>query len=475
MTKAVFNKLIREFIHTKKQLLFLAICFLGTGLLMPLFTANFRTLTMTTMGIAILFLNFTISGLYTEEKEKRTIETLLSSPVTIQDLIRAAFLCYFPAVMLFSIFTLGAQTILVYLLHHTLPLFNIQLLFLGLLYLLIMVFLVYTGITISLVSESVIQASKRMSVRSFSNLILFSTGIYLMESGNAINFFILMAPCALILTVLLFYKIRSQKKRITIERVFGGTSKNKTQAAIHSNNSTVKPNLLGAIFRHEVALAKTYSLLNIHMLLMVFIPAMLLYCISLLPEYQQYGLYTWPISCALLLVLRIPTNFISISIGGEKAYKTFESLLSTPAPLGQIFVGKILPSVILSGTILALSSIATLATSNVLQFLKGEPFSFINYSLFEWIMILGAGLQLTVLMVFITGYLSLTSKSPRAGLWIASFATLALGIPYILVLIFANGSIPASLLFSILILLLNFLCFFVVLKKIDRKILLERI
>lgn len=475
MTKVVFNKLVREFIHTKKRLLFLALCFLAVGCVMPLFTANFRTLTMTTMSVAILFLNFTMAGLYVEEKEKRTMETLLSSPVTLQDLIRAAFFCYFPAVMLFTVFTLAMQTILVFLLHHTLLAYNAPLLFMGLLILLVMVFLVYTGITISLTSSSVVQAGKRMSARAFGNLILFSGGLILMESGNSISFFVLMGPYAFILAVLLAYKIASQKKHITIERVLLGIAKGQLQAARHSSEGDRRTSLTRAIFFHEVALAKTYSLLNRHMLLMVFIPALLLYGVTMLPEYGNYGLFTWPIACALLLVLRVPTNLISISIGGEKAYKTFESLLSTPAPLSQIFIGKILPSVLLSSTILSLSSIVTLATANILSLLQGVTGTFVNYSLFEWIMILGAGLQLAVFMVFITGYLSLTSKSPRAGLWVASFATLALGIPYILILIFARGNALVALFFSILIVIVNALCFSIVLKKIDRKILLEKI
>lgn len=475
MTYPVFTKLAREFIHTKKQLLFLVICFAAVGCVLPLFIRDFRTLTMTTMSVAILFLNFALAGLYAEEKEKRTIETLLSSPVSIQNLIYAAFFCYFPAIFLFSFLTLGMQTIVVFLLYHTLPAGGYFLMFMGLLYVLVLAFLVYTGITVSLLASNVIQASKRMSARSFGNLILFSAGIILMESGNALAFYVVMVPYAFFAAVLLVYKIATQKKHITVEKVFWGTQKNRPQGHIHMEDSAGKKNVTGVIFRHEVLLAKTYSLLTLHMVLMLFIPSALLYGIKLVPEYGQQGLFTWPIACALLLVLRVPTNFISISIGGEKAYKTFESLLSTPAPLNQIFIGKIMPSVLLSSIILFISSLGTLLTANILRLLEGTPFTFINYSLFEWIMIVGAGLQLTILMVFITGYLSLTSKSPRAGLWVASFATLVLGAPYILVLVFARGNILASLLFTISLLLLNALCFLIVLKKIDRKVLLEKI
>lgn len=465
MTKAVFARLWRQERRQKKQIPFLLVCTGLVGGLLPLFTSDVRTLRLAVLGVCILFVNLNAACLYAEEKDKKTLETLLSSPVTPAGLVGGAFCFYYALLAGFSLLTLALQQLLA-------P--GGAAGFMLLLYPLVLAYLLYTALVISLTSDYAMQANKRMSPRSLLHLGLYSAGLILYQSQNWTAFWALVLPYTLYLIGSLLLQLLLQKKRLSRERILQGRRK-KTRAHSLREDKGRHAGLIGAIFRHEYKLVRTYSLLKSHLLAMFFIPALMLYGAYTFAEYRSFGLFTWPLAICLLLVLRVPTNFISISIGGEKAYKTFETLLSAPVPLGPLFIGKMLPSVLVSSFILIGSALITLVTANVLPLVQGKAFQLVLYTPAQWILILGAGLQLTLLMVFITGYLSLSSKSPRAGLWIASFATLLPAAPFIALLIFAPGSVLAALALTLAVAGLNIFCFAVILKKIDRKTLLEKI
>ena len=56
-----------------------------------------------------------------------------------------------------------------------------------------------------------------------------------------------------------------------------------------------------------------------------------------------------------LMIPRVPTNLITYSIGGEKAYKTGESLLATPLKTSTILMAKAFVPFIVSFVMITLS------------------------------------------------------------------------------------------------------------------------
>lgn len=111
---------------------------------------------------------------------------------------------------------------------------------------------------------------------------------------------------------------------------------------------------------------------------------------------------------------RITVNLTAYTIGGERAYKTFESLLSTPIATSALFLGKGLLALLFS---LALSVLGVLLMLAVSAGISGFSASAL-FSADQWVL-WAAGLLFSLLMVYVTGLSSMLMKKPRQGLYMA--------------------------------------------------------
>ena len=155
---------------------------------------------------------------------------------------------------------------------------------------------------------------------------------------------------------------------------------------------------------------------------------------------------------------RISTNLIAYSVGGEKVYKTGESLLSTPLKIRSILLAKSFVPVLVSICMLALSSLFMVTLLPVYSYINqiGEPIP--GYSFYQLLLLYPANILSGILMIFLTGSLSILSRTPRQGLYITSIVGFIFALPTILILYLAPAPLVWTTLYLFL-LLVAILCF----------------
>ena len=144
----------------------------------------------------------------------------------------------------------------------------------------------------------------------------------------------------------------------------------------------------------------------------------------------------YAILLTILIIPRFPTNLIAYSVGGEKAYKTGESILSTPVSVSALFWGKIAVPMVVCGIMLIISSALNLIVTNLIAGWAGET-GLIFYNATQLVLLLGVGSGISIIMTLSTSILSLKAKNPRKGLYFSTilgvvFILPALGIVYLI-------------------------------------------
>ncbi|WP_195268031.1 hypothetical protein [Eubacterium sp. 1001713B170207_170306_E7] len=124
---------------------------------------------------------------------------------------------------------------------------------------------------------------------------------------------------------------------------------------------------------------------------------------------------------------RITVNLTAYTIGGERAYKTFESLLSTPVTTGALFLGKGLLALLFAFAISVLASLLMLLVSAMTRGLAG----LMLFSPDQWLL-LAAGLLFSLLMAYVTGLFSMMMKKPRQGLYVSAVFSFLAVVPALL-------------------------------------------
>ena len=110
-----------------------------------------------------------------------------------------------------------------------------------------------------------------------------------------------------------------------------------------------------------------------------------------------------------MMIPKIPTSYVAYSIGGEKAYKTGESLLSTPISLSSMILGKtVLPNIISAITII----VSTLLTLPVYSYVKNIN-AIVGLSASTWILMIPVSLLSSIIKTFLIAILSFILKTPR--------------------------------------------------------------
>lgn len=221
---------------------------------------------------------------------------------------------------------------------------------------------------------------------------------------------------------------------------------------------------MSSVLHHEWKYFVALKRFRFSMLFLIVAPA-----IFTMLAYIYFGElnFYYPIIIMALGVPRITVNMISYSIGGEKVYKTFESLLSTPIRTESMFIGKSMIAILISLVMLVVSSLFTWLTANFIQFVFMHETSLIWFSTAQSILIFD-NLLICIFMIFITGILSMVMQKPRQGLYIASALSFLTMVPSLLVTFGVKHPLEWSAGIMIILLEINLFLIYYVLQRIKR-------
>jgi ABC-type Na+ efflux pump permease subunit len=164
----------------------------------------------------------------------------------------------------------------------------------------------------------------------------------------------------------------------------------------------------------------------------------------------------------LLITICVPAavrNMVSYSIGGERSYKTGESLLSTPLNVKMIFLAKCAMPMIIALAMIAVSSVLTLTGVNIIsRFMNSSAVEM--YSAVQFILIYPYTIMACIITVFINGILSVMMKTPRSALYASTLLQLVLYIPSA-VIIFLNpaNAFMLAAIYAATLMLINIVLF----------------
>lgn len=187
------------------------------------------------------------------------------------------------------------------------------------------------------------------------------------------------------------------------------------------------------ILYHDFKVAKTLYRLGISILLQTFAAT-----IFLILQFYFNGTIDFraPIIIMLLGIPRIAMSLVGYSVAGEKVYKTFESLLSTGISMKELVIGKALLPMLVALSMFAISLLSTSIFANILNAVSGGQDKIIIPTISEIILVIGNGLGIVGITIFLTAILSVVLKVARNGLFIVSLYTFLIAIPYSYIMYF---------------------------------------
>ena len=461
---AVFRNQGKVFLRDRGMMVFyllavlvigIAVPFFGEGILYSLSFAAFMTATFVTPILA--------DGM-AGEREKRTLESLLSTSVKGSRVVWGKFLfsglfatLFFSLCAVFSVGThklLGMETGFsgfLWICATLLALMNFAATVLGGLY------------------QSALSGDTRTAYSRVS-LIAFPMGIIYVVALTTLSF-VGREERLLVLTIFLalygviaalfaamiarlrqhtyFQKVRFSKRNAT-ERLRMDEPRSRSQVS--------------TVFAHEMRYVSKLKMLLFMFALFCIAPAVM--CVS---GYAYFGEMNLSLSVLVtaLMVPRTTTNLIAYSIGGEKTYKTAESLLSTPLRVGPMFVAKMLVPVVLSAVMLVISSVLTMAGVNIV----GEYFEGgirYLYTVDQLVQLFPASILASVSMVLITGVLSARIKRPRNALYVSSILAFLFVLPPLGIMYLATNALLWSLVYCAVMLIANAIALAVISRNITR-------
>lgn len=210
-----------------------------------------------------------------------------------------------------------------------------------------------------------------------------------------------------------------------------------------------------SVFAHEMRYLRTLKWLIFGLSYLIICPAIVL-CLGYY-YLKQNNLY-YAILLTIILIPRFPTNLIAYSVGGEKAYKTGESILSTPVSVPALFWGKVAVPMVVCGIMLFISSALNLVVANLIARWTGET-GFIFYNPTQLVLLLGVGGGINIIMTLSTFVLSLKAKSPRKGLYFSTILGLVFVLPALGIVYLMDYKLLGAIVYLVVLLVVSFIMY----------------
>lgn len=461
---AVFRNQGKVFLRDRGMIVFYLLAAMVIGIAVPFFGKGIVYSLSFAALMTATFLTPLLADGMAGEREKKTLESLLSTAIKGSRIVWGKFLFS----MLFATVFFSLCAALAVAAHTVLGMETGFSGFLwicaGLLALMNFAATVLGGLYQSALSGDTRIAYSRVSLIAFPMGILYMVALTALtvvgteESPLVLIIFLaiygVIAALFAVMTLRLrqhtyFQKVRLSKKRVT-QRLRMDEPRSRSQVS--------------TVFAHEMRYVAKLKMLMLMFALLCAAPAAM--CVSC---YAYFGSLNLDLAVLVtaLMVPRTTTNLIAYSIGGEKTYKTAESLLSTPLKVGSVFMAKMLVPVVLSAVMLVISSVLTMVGVNIVgEYFEGGVRYL--YTADQLVQLFPASLLACVFMVLITGVLSARMKKPRNGLYVSSVLGFLFIIPPLCIIYLASNQLLWSLIYCAVMLTANVVSLIAIARNISR-------
>lgn len=461
----VFRFQFAQFKRERGMMVFYCLSVLIIGIIVPLFLRRIESsLTMAAL-LTAMFLKPILSDSLTGEREHRTLETLLSSPINGKSIIwgKALFsLCF--ALFFFGLTALFTALVS-WLISNDTAIALWQ--WTGIIVVAIFIFsaIAIAGVHASATSADTRAANTRVSRIVYPFGLLFTVYITVVATIDYLPAFIVGLILVLIcLGVIVVYAIKVLKMRQS--DYFENLKVKKTAKAQDNYASPNAPNTqFGIIMRFEVKYLMTLKMLLLNFGVLCVCP---LAIVCIMTYYTGIIDLNYAALLTVLAIPRVPTNLIAYSIGGEKVYKTGESLLSTPLHIRPIFLAKCAVPVLVSAIMLLTSALLTLMGLKIISWILPDIGEVYRYTASQLVLIFPVGIMASMMMMFISAILSAILKTPRHGLFATSLISFLFVIPVLAIIYLTQNTLMWSLIYFAVLLIGNTVCIWNISDKISR-------
>ncbi len=468
---SVFRIQFALFKREKGMLIFYLLCTAVIGIVVPSFLHSMESSLTTALLLTVLFLKPLLSDSLAGERERKTLESLLSTSLNGKSIIWGKFQFSLLFALVFFALMTGCAALTNVLAGYELNMTAWQWVSIILLAVFNFSAISLAGVYVSATSQDLRIANGRVTRAAYPLGLLFLvylSVVFLAQPIPAIitGFILLLIYLCVILAYTV--KVSKMKQSNYFERIKGRKTGKKNKGYIASS---APKSQFEIVFKHELKYLWTLKTLLLNFLLLCPAPAII---ICLFKYYTGHVNLEYAVLLTALIIPRVPTNLIAYSIGGEKTYKTGESLLSTPVRILPLFLAKSAIPVLTSAILLTVSSLFTLAGANIIgnYFESGIVYT---YTADQLVLLFPVSVMSCITMVFITGILSVNMKTPRQGLYIASIIGFAFVIPPLAIVYLTQNTFMWSVIYFSVLLLCNAICLQRISGKIKRPQIMSRL
>ncbi|WP_340024023.1 hypothetical protein MHI24_02675 [Paenibacillus sp. FSL K6-1096] len=470
----VFRAACAEFSSEKGMLLFYGLSIAITGIIVPIVTRGIEAaLTIGALLTAIL-LRPLLSDSLAGEREHRTLETLLSSPLSGSSIIwrKFQFCCLF-AVSYFTL-TLFCSALTYFLVRGEPALLPWQ--WLGVMVLAVLNYsaICFAGVYASSTSGDMRAANSRVSWMAYPLGLLFVVCLGVIANADWLSAMAVGTVCAQIyLSVLTVYSVKVARMKQP-DFFKPGTTRRPERGYKHRASSMLpRPkSQYGIVLKFEWKALMALKSLLLSFGLLCFSPVAL---VCLLLYFTGTFDLNYAVILTVLLIPRVPSNLIAYSIGGEKVYKTGEALLSTPLQLRPVLLAKCTVPVLVTAAMLAVSSLLTWAGIRMIPLLMPELAPIPGYTVLQLILLFPVSLLSSMSMILIAAILSVRLRTPRHGLYATSLLSFLFVLPVLAILYLAPDPLLWALIYSAILLLGDLICLMKISDHITRPQVMSRL
>jgi ABC-type Na+ efflux pump permease subunit len=457
---------LAQLTREKGALLLYATCAIVIGVVVPFFSRDITIPLTMAAAITTVFLSPLLADSMAGEREKKTLESLLSTPIVGKQIVYGKFSCYLLFALCFFMSIAVLSVLTVWLAGYGLQAELWQLAAIIIIAVLHYSALALAGVYISAKSDSLRTASGKVSLMTYPLGFLFLIFITLALLLTAIPVVVVGFLLALVyFAFILVYATKTA--RMKQSDYFENIKARKRQGIRENHASFAAPkSQYGIVLRHELKYLSTLKSQFLIFAISCFAPAII---VCLLPYYTSGKTdLGYAVLLSALLVPRITAILIAYSIGGEKAYKTGEALLSTPLRVRPTFLAKATVPILITAAMLIASSSITLMSVDILGRFLPDAVSSYMFNAEQLILLFPVGILSSMLMVFIAGVLALTLKTPRQALHTTTLIVFVMVVPTAVILYLAPDVLIWSLVYCAILLVLNLLFIGKLSEKIER-------
>lgn len=469
---AVFRNQFALFRREKGMIVFYLLSIIIIGVIVPAFVRNVESALSFAAFLTAMYLKPMLADSLAGEREHKTLETLLSSPMTGKSVVwgKVRF-CFSFAVVFWGLTAIcGAVTIWLFGSETGLAAWQWS----GVIFLAIFSFcaICCAGVYTSATSGDLRTANSRISLIAYPLGLLFFVYIAVVAAVDFLPALIISGGLALLyLVVILFYAVRIS--RMKQSDYYENIKLKKAKMPQGDMASGIQPkSQVGIVFSFELKYMMTLKKLLFNFGILCCGPALIA---CLLPMLTGELDLNFAVFITVMVIPRIPMNLIAYSIGGEKVYKTGESLLSTPLHIRPVFIAKCMVPLLVSAIMLAASSLLTLIGANITAWATTGTAPLYLFTASQLVLLFPVGILSSMMMMFLSAIFSVALKTPRQGLYVSSVISYLFVIPALGIVYLANNIMLWSVVYTIVLLIGNAICIGAISDKITRPQIMSRL